>query len=172
MPERSSTKKARRDSLTSSLGEPESSSLRKENIPSISDREFSEISEKIKKSICRRINDTETGHREIRKMIENLSSKVDSLSGQTSITLDLDTNENCPESLISTSRPIEVNELISREGQHNYIEFDCFTLMHLTALHLFIYFTPLRQFSILRFELCVFRESTRLLLYIIHIIFT
>ena len=51
-------------------------------------------------------------------MIENLSSKIDSLSGQTPSTVDLDAKENCPESLISTSRPIEVNELIRREGQH------------------------------------------------------
>ena len=96
MPERSSQSKARRDSLTSSLGEPEASSLRTENIPGISDRDFSEISEKIKKSIGRRIRDTETGQRGILKMIENLSSKIDSLSGQTSSTVDLDANKNRP----------------------------------------------------------------------------
>ena len=118
MLERSSKRKARRDSWTSSLGEPEASSLRSENIPSISDRDFSETSEKIEKSIGRSIKDTETGQREILKMIENLSSKIDSLSGQTSSTVDLDANENRPESLISTSRPIEVNELIRGEGQH------------------------------------------------------
>ena len=116
MPERSSKRKARRDFLTSSLGEPETSSLTTENIPSISDGDFSEISEKIEKSIGRRIKDTETGQREILEMIENLSSKIDSLSGQTSSTVDLDANENCPESLIPTSRSIELNELIRREG--------------------------------------------------------
>ena len=109
MPERSSKRKARRESLT----------LRTKNIPSISDRDFSEISEKIEKSIVRRIKDTETGQREILKLIENLSSKIDSLSGQTSGTVDLDANENCPESLIATSRPIEVNELIRGEGHYN-----------------------------------------------------
>ena len=62
MPERSSQRKARRDSLTSSIGEPESSSLRTENIPS-------EISEKIGKSIGRRVKETEAGQREILKMI-------------------------------------------------------------------------------------------------------
>ena len=61
MPERSSRRKARRDSLTSSIGEPESSSLRTENIPSISDRDSAEISEKIEKSIGRRVKDTEAG---------------------------------------------------------------------------------------------------------------
>ena len=117
MPERSSKRKARTDSLTSSVGKPEASSLRMENIPSFCDRGFSEISEKIEKSNGRRIKDTETGKREILKMIENLSSKIDSLSGQTSSTVDLDANENHPESLIPTSRPIEVNELIRGEGQ-------------------------------------------------------
>ena len=126
MPKRSSKRKTRRDSLTSSLGEPESSSLRTENIPSISDRDFSETSQKIEKSISRRVKDTETGQREILKMIENLSSKIDSLSGQTSSAVDLDANENRPECLIPTSRPIEVNELTRREGQHRecYITFE------------------------------------------------
>ena len=67
MPERSSKRKARRDSATSSLGEPEATSLRTENVPSISDRDFSELSEKIEKSVTRRIKDTEVGQREILK---------------------------------------------------------------------------------------------------------
>ena len=81
MPERSSKRKARRDSVSSSQGEPEAASQRTENVPSISDRDFSEISEKIEKSVGRRMKDAETGQREILKMIENLSSKIDSLSG-------------------------------------------------------------------------------------------
>ena len=122
MPERSSKRKARRDSLTSSIGEPEPSSLRTENIPNISDRDFTETSEKIEKSICRRVvKDTEAGQREILIMIENLSSKIDSLSGQTSSAADLDADENRPERLIPNSRPIEVNELTRGEGQHNSI---------------------------------------------------
>ena len=69
MPERSSKRKARRDSLTSSLGEREVLSLRTENILCISDRDFFEISEKVENSIGRRIKDTETGQREILKII-------------------------------------------------------------------------------------------------------
>ena len=83
MPERSLKKKARRDLVSGSIGEPETSSLRTENFPSISDKDFSELSEKIKKSVCRRIKDTEIGQREILRMIENLSSKIDSLSDKT-----------------------------------------------------------------------------------------
>ena len=118
MPERFSKRKARRDSLTSSLSDPESSSSRTENIPSISTRDFAKISEKIEKPIGRRVKDTEAGQREILKMVENLSSKIDSLSGQTSSSIDLDANRNHPESLIPTSRPIEVNALTRGEGQH------------------------------------------------------
>ena len=83
MPEKSSKRKAMRDSPSSSPGEPEASSLRTENVPSTSDRDFPELSEKIEKSVCRRIKDTETGQREILKIIENLSSKIDSLTNKT-----------------------------------------------------------------------------------------
>ena len=83
MPERSSKRKARRDSVSSSLGEPETSSLRTGNVPSISDKDFSELSGNIEKSVCRRIKDTEVGQREILRMIEKLSSEIDSLSDKT-----------------------------------------------------------------------------------------
>ena len=118
MPERSSKRKARRDSVTSSLGVPEATSLRTENVPSISDRDFSELSEKIEKSVTRRIRDAEVGQREILKMIENLSSKIDSLSGQPpnceNLALDSDETEN----QASTSRPSILNELHPSQGQH------------------------------------------------------
>ena len=119
MPERSSKRKARRDSVTSSLGQPEATSLRTENVPSISDRDFSELSEKIEKSVTRRIRDAEVGQREILKMIENLSSKIDSLSGQPpnceNLALDSDETEN----QASTSRPSILNELHPSQGQHS-----------------------------------------------------
>ena len=104
--------------MTSSLGEPEATSLRTENVPSISDRDFSELSEKIEKSVTRRIRDAEVGQREILKMIENLSSKIDSLSGQPpnceNLALDSDETEN----QASTSRPSILNELHPSQGQH------------------------------------------------------
>ena len=49
MPERSSKRKAR----TSSVEEPEAASLRTENMPSISDKDFSEIPEKGKNQLKR-----------------------------------------------------------------------------------------------------------------------
>ena len=114
----SNKRTAGRDSLTSSLGESEASSLRTENIPSISDRGFSEISEKIEKSVCRRIKDTETGQREVLKMIENLSSKIESLSNGTSVIVNTETDEIDPVNLGSTLQPPETYELPRREGQH------------------------------------------------------
>ena len=47
----------------------------------------------MEKSIGSRIKVTETGKREILKMIENLSSKIDYLSEQTPSTVDLDTKD-------------------------------------------------------------------------------
>ena len=120
MPERTPKRKASRDSLTRSIDEPEETSLRTENAPSISDRDFSEISEKIEKSVFRSVKGTETGQREILKMVENLSSKIDSLSAKSPNTVFPEVNETNPESLVSTSRPIEMNELPRGEGQHNY----------------------------------------------------
>ena len=121
MPERSSKRKARRDSVSSSLGEPEAASQRTENAPSISDRDFSEISEKIEKSVGRRIKDAETGQREILKMIENLSSKIDSLAGHPprseNPVVDFCESEN----QASTSRPTLMNELHPSQGQHKRV---------------------------------------------------
>ena len=117
-PERSSKRKARRDSVSSSLGEPEAASQRTENVPSISDRDFSEISEKIEKSVGRRIKDAETGQREILKMIENLSSKIDSLSGHPPRSENPKVDLYEPENQASTSRPTTLDELHPSQGQH------------------------------------------------------
>ena len=120
MPERSSKRKARRDSVSSSIGEPETSSLRTENFPSISDKDFSELSEKIEKSVYRRIKDTEVGQREILKMTENLSSKTDSLSDNTLLTA----NTNVVESDLTEPGPSsqreDIYELPHGLGQHIY----------------------------------------------------
>ena len=104
--------------MTSSLGEPEASSLRTENIPSIPDRDFSEISEKIENSVCRRIKDNETRQREILIMIENLSSKIESLSNGTPVVANTETDEIDPVNPGSTTHLSEMYELLRHEGQH------------------------------------------------------
>ena len=118
MPERSSKRKARRDSLSSSIGEPETSSLRTENFPSISDEDFSELSEKIEKSVCRRIKDTEVGLMEILKMTENLSSKNDSLSDKTTLTANTKQVESDLTETGPSSQRECIYELPHSLGQH------------------------------------------------------
>ena len=105
--------------MSSSIGEPETSSLRTENFPSISDKDYSELFEKIEKSVCRRIKDTEVGQREILKMVENLSSKIDSLSDKTPLT----TNSKVVEPDLTEPGPSaqreDIYELPHSLGQHN-----------------------------------------------------
>ena len=73
-----SKRKARRDSPSSSMGEPETFSLRTADPPSIYDKVFSEISEKVEKPIGEKIKEPKNNQREINKMIENLTSNIDS----------------------------------------------------------------------------------------------
>ena len=54
--------------------------------------------------------------REILKMIENLSSKIDTLSDRLPGTTVSETNETNPENMASTSRPMELNELTQVGG--------------------------------------------------------
>ena len=119
MPERSSKRKARRESITSSIDEPECSSMRTGNVPSISDKVFADLSEKIEKSVNKRIKDTETGQREILKMIENnLSSKIDSMTDETSCDLNQGLNGVNSENVILETRPIKLNEFCQDVSQH------------------------------------------------------
>ena len=87
-------------------------------MPSICDRDFSEISEKIEKSVSKRIKDAEIGQREILKMIENLSSKIDSLSDRTPRTENSEAGQVDIENQATTSRSTAISELPPLEGQH------------------------------------------------------
>ena len=118
MPERSSKRKARRESITSSVDEPECSSMRTGNVPSISDKDLADLTEKIEKSVEKRIKDTETGQREILKMIENMSSKIDSLTDKTSCDLNQGSNGVNSENVVLENRPIELNEFQQDVSQH------------------------------------------------------
>ena len=118
MPERALKRKTRGDSPTSSVGEPESTSLRTENEQSISDRDFSEISEKVEWSVCRRIKETETNQREISRLIENHSSKVDSLSGRNSDNMNTEVDRTQSENVAATSRNCETESVNQDESLH------------------------------------------------------
>ena len=124
--------------MSGSLGEPEPAIQRTENVPSISDRDFSEISEKIEKSVSKRIKDTEIGQRETLKMIENLFSKIDSLSGQPLRTESSEIDHVDTGNQASTSRSTVINELPPSEGQHiqrSAICKKCKVVKVLTKLH-------------------------------------
>ena len=83
MPEKSQKRKLRSDQSTSQIDEEIASSTNDENTL-LSDRDFEDISNKIENKISKRLKDTELNQREILKLIENLSSKVDNLSSTSS----------------------------------------------------------------------------------------
>ena len=83
MPERSQKRKLRSDQSTSQIDEEVASSANDENTL-LSDRDFEDISNKIENKISKRLRDTELNQREILKLIESLSSKVDNLSNVSS----------------------------------------------------------------------------------------
>ena len=116
MPERASKKKARRNFPASSVEEQEATSSGTENAQKIPDRDISEFSEKVEKSVCRRIRETETNLWEILKMIKNLSSKIDSLSGRIRENLNIETSEFRSEIIASTSRNCETKSVTQDEG--------------------------------------------------------
>ena len=72
------------------------SSTNDENVL-LSDRDFEDISSKVENRFSKRLRDTEVNQREILKLIENLSSKVDNLAnvnpGQNSLTFETGISE-------------------------------------------------------------------------------
>ena len=79
MPEKSQKRKLRSDQSTSQFDIETASSINDENVV-LSERDFEDISNKIENKISKRLRDTELNQREILKLIESLSSKVDNLS--------------------------------------------------------------------------------------------
>ena len=83
MPERSQKRKLRSDQSTSQRDEEVASTANDENTL-LSDRDFEDISNKIENKISKRLRDTELNQREVLKLTESLSSKVDNLSNVSS----------------------------------------------------------------------------------------
>ena len=79
MPGRSQKRKLRSDQSTSQTEEDIASLTNDENTL-LSDRDFEDISNKIENKISKRLGDTDLNQREILKLVESLSSKVDNLS--------------------------------------------------------------------------------------------
>ena len=93
MPEKTQKRKLRSDQSTSQIEEEIACSTNDENAL-LSDRDFEDISSKVKNRLSKRLRDTEVNQREILKLIENLSSKVDNLTkvnpGQKISTLEIE----------------------------------------------------------------------------------
>ena len=96
MPEKTQKRKLRSDQSTSQIDEEIASSTNDENVL-LSDRDFEDISSKVENRLSKRLRDTEVNQREILKLIENLSSKVDNLTnvnlGQNSLTFETGISE-------------------------------------------------------------------------------
>ena len=79
MPEKTQKRKLRRDPPSDHHLKKTTSSIVEEN-PSLTDRDFEDITNKLENRTSKRLRDTQHSQREILRLIENLSSKVDSLS--------------------------------------------------------------------------------------------
>ena len=83
MPEKTQKRKLRSDQSTSQVEVENCKYLNDENA-SISEQDFEDISDKVENRLSKRLRDTEFVQREILRLIENLTSKVDSLSNPAS----------------------------------------------------------------------------------------
>ena len=83
MPEKSQKRKRRSDQSSGQENVEISSQVSDENT-CLTEQDFSDISNKIENRLSKRLRDTEFSQREILRLIENLTSKVDSLSNPTS----------------------------------------------------------------------------------------
>ena len=96
MPEKTLKRKLRSDQSTSQIDEEIASSTNDENVL-LSERDFEDISSKVENRLSKRLRDTEVNQREILKLIESLSSKVDNLTnvnpGQNSLTFETGISE-------------------------------------------------------------------------------
>ena len=84
----------------------------------LSDRDFEDISSKVENRLSKRLRDTEVNQREIIKLIENLSSKVDNLTnvnpGQNSLTFETGISEIPNDELegVEPARSVNSNKLL------------------------------------------------------------
>ena len=123
MPEKTQKKKLGSDQSTSQI-EIENYNYPNDENASLSEQDFEDISSKVENCLSKRLRDTEFGQREILRLIENLTSKVDSLSNPASeqcssalrYELDADPadnlgNENVNRNVSSNSRNVQISFL-------------------------------------------------------------
>ena len=83
MPEKTQKRKLRSYQSTSHV-EIENYNYPNDENASLSEQDFEDISSKVGNRLSKRLRDTEFGQREILRLIENFTSKVDSLSNPAS----------------------------------------------------------------------------------------
>ena len=120
MPEKTQRRKLRSDQSTSQMDVEIASSTNDENVL-LSDRDFEDISSKVENRFSKRLRDTEVNQREILKLIENLSSKVDNLAnvnpGQNSLTFETGISEIPNDELeeVEPARSVNSNRQVLRQ---------------------------------------------------------
>ena len=128
MPEETQKRKLRSDQSTSQV-EVENYNYPNDENASLSEQDFEDISSKVENRLSKRLRDTEFGQREILRLIENLTSKVDSLSNPASeqcifaLRYELDAepadnsgNENVNQNVSSNRRFQSLNITFSKFG--------------------------------------------------------
>ena len=126
MPKRSHKRKLRSDQTTSHFNDEVASSTNDVKLQ-LSERDFEDISNKIENKISKRLRDTEFSQREILRLIENLSSKVDNLSSVTSehgyLTTRTQNNVNSTEDLeeVDLSRNVGSTRVLTSRNS-NFID--------------------------------------------------
>ena len=123
MPEKTQKRKLRSDQSTSQL-EVENFSCPNDENASLSEQDFEDITSKVENRLSKRLRDTVFGQREILKLIENLTSKVDSLSNPASeqsssaLRCELDVD---PTDILGNE---DVDRNVSSNNFNHYIQFD------------------------------------------------
>ena len=126
MPEKTQKRKLRSDQSTSQMDVEIASSTNDENVL-LSDRDFEDISSKVENRFSKRLRDTEVNQREILKLIENLSSKVDNLAnvnpGQNSLTFETGISEIPNDELEEVEPARSVNSNTPRQWLERFRQF-------------------------------------------------
>ena len=109
MPEKSHKRKLR-SGFSHSHSDVEVASFSNDENIQLSERDFEDTSNKIEKKISKRLRDAEYGLREIVRLIENLSSKVDIVSSTSSeqgcSSVRTEHNENAQEEIVENNSRI------------------------------------------------------------------
>ena len=108
VPEKTHKRKLRSDPSSNHSDRKVATFFNEENTQ-FTERDFEDISNKIENRICKRLREAKFGQREISRLIENLSHKVDNLSSTSSeqgcLAVRTEQSENVPEEIVKNCFP-------------------------------------------------------------------